>query len=391
MGHKYSSLICLFLGIVILSLFSAIPARGEEERDLKVGVIIPLTGLFASGGISFQRSVNVALKQIEEKGGIPGKRILIKVADSEGNVSGARKEALRLILKEKVDFLIGAYLSEETMGVAEVAANYGKIFLIPISASDSITRKVEQNRSRYRFLFRTGYSIQRWGKMIARFVKKGNYSTYAFIGTRIRWNRELRRTLKLILEKRGISETYSDFYSPKYPVIRPLAFKMKRFRPGIVILADPGKNSIEVVKGLISAGYRGPLLSVGGTLADGRVVRELDPPFPLYALTSCYRGSSSLATSYFERFRESYGYFPTGYGDTLPGDALRILVTAVMRAGSLNGEKIIIELEKGGLKGAAGTYFFDKAHQARWGEERRLTGTLIKWKNKEFHVIAPGK
>ncbi len=389
MENRIVPLSVLFLAILLSSLFTSFPARGTGRTSVKIGVIAPLTGPFASGGIAIQRSLNVALEQIREEGGIPGSKIILEVADSEGNVSGARKEALRLILKEKVDFLIGAYLSEETMGVAEVAANFGKIFLIPISATESITKLVKKNRSRYRFLFRTGYSIHRWAKMIARFVSSRNYSTYGFLGTQIRWNRELKRILKLSLEKRGISEIYSDFYSPKTPVIRPVVFKMKRKHPEIVILADPGKNSIEVVKGLIASGYKGPILSVGGTLADERVIRELDPPFPLFALTSSYLGSSSFATAYFERFKESYGYFPSGYGDTLPGDALRILITAVKRAGSLDPEKIIMELEKGDLKGAAGVYRFNKAHQALWGEERTLTGTMIEWRDKRFHVMVP--
>jgi branched-chain amino acid transport system substrate-binding protein len=328
---------------------------------VKIGIIAPMSGPFASGGISMRRSLEIARKELLDRGGILGRRIDLIAADSEGNVIGARREALRLILKEKVDFLIGAYLSEETMSIAEIAANFGKILIIPISATEEITGLVSRNPRRYRFIFRTAFSLSRWAEMLGRFIVLRGIKSYAFLGTHIRWNRELHYMLKNYLENKGVTEILSDYYSPKNPVIRPTAFKLARAHQNLVILGDPG-----------------------GTLADERVMRELAPPFEVYAFTACYRGSSTGATNYFSSFHATYGYEPSGYGDTLPGDALRVLSEAIESAESLETEKIIGFLESHSFKGVAGRYTFSKSHQAGWGPEGELKGIILHWKGTRY-------
>lgn len=378
----------LFLFLVLLFfqfLYTPSSLSSREGRSaVKIGIIAPMSGPFASGGISMRRSLEIARKELLDRGGILGRRIDLIAADSEGNVIGARREALRLILKEKVDFLIGAYLSEETMSIAEIAANFGKILIIPISATEEITGLVSRNPRRYRFIFRTAFSLSRWAEMLGRFIVLRGIKSYAFLGTHIRWNRELHYMLKNYLENKGVTEILSDYYSPKNPVIRPTAFKLARAHQNLVILGDPGRNSIEAVKSLKAAGFRGTILSIGGTLADERVMRELAPPFEVYAFTACYRGSSTGATNYFSSFHATYGYEPSGYGDTLPGDALRVLSEAIESAESLETEKIIGFLESHSFKGVAGRYTFSKSHQAGWGPEGELKGIILHWKGTRY-------
>ncbi|MDH3258725.1 MAG: ABC transporter substrate-binding protein [Deltaproteobacteria bacterium] len=380
---------CIF-ALTLLAAPYVLGSGSLPDGTVRIGVIAPLTGPFASGGSSFMKSLSIAAKRANEETGPSGRRVVLVQGDSEGLVSRARNEALRLIEREKVHFLIGAYLSEETMGVIEVAAKYRIVLMVPISATDEITDLVKKDPRRYRYIFRTGYSIARWASMIGEFVAARGCSRYAFIGSRIRWNRELRRSLKKYLEEKNITEVIADFYSPKQPVIKPLARKVKDAAPGIIIAGDPGINAIEVIKSLEMIEFGGPVLSVGGTLADARVVAELRPNFPLFALASFFPGSSDRGTVYFDRFEKTYGYTPSGYSDTLPGDALSILMEAVSRAGVLEGERVADELERGRFPGAAGIYSFDSFHQATWGSHE-LPGVIIRWNKTAFELIHPEK
>lgn len=362
---------------------------GVKERTVKIGVIAPLTGPFASGGNSFMKSLSVAAKEMNEKGGVAGRKISLIRGDTEGRVSRARNEALRLIEREKVQFLIGAYLSEETMGVVEVASEYGIILMIPVSATDEITELVKTDPSRYRYIFRVGYSVTQWASMIGDFITSRDYSRYAFIGSQIRWNRELRGSLKKYLGERGVTEILADFYSPKQPVIKPLALRVKSASPDIIVVGDPGKNAIEVIKSLDMTAYGKPVLSVGGTLADKRVALDLSPNLPLYAIASCFPGSSENAAPYYDRFEKTYGYPPSGYSDTLPGDALVVLLKAIAGAGNLDTGSVIDELERGEFAATAGTYTFDSSHQANWGSGHTLSGAVIRWNESSFELVRP--
>lgn len=381
-----------FLAVLTFFLFTtAFDVSGFKDTAVKVGVIAPLSGPFASGGNAFMKSLSIAAKQVNERGGAFGKKVHLLQGDSEGLVSRARNEALRLIEKEEVHFLVGAYLSEETMGVVEVAAKYGIILMVPISATDEITDLVKRDPRRYRYVFRTGYSITRWASMIGEFILSRGFTQYAFIGTQIRWNRELRNSLKHFLGERGVREIIADFYSAKQPLTKPLALRIKKASPQVIVVGDPGKNAIEVIKSLEATSYGGPVISVGGTLADTRIVAELQPNLDLFALASCFPGSSKKATEYYEMFEKMFGYIPSGYSDTLPGDALSILIEAADRAGSLDGNRVIEELSKGRFAGAAGTYTFDRSNQANWGNSEELSGVIIRWDETSFELVYPVK
>ena len=95
------------------------PLRRAEP--LKIGVLAPLSGPFAANGASFVQAATLAVEQANAEGGALGRRIEIVVSDTEGRVDVARTETLRLISREGVNALVGAYLSEETMGVMETA------------------------------------------------------------------------------------------------------------------------------------------------------------------------------------------------------------------------------------------------------------------------------
>ncbi len=379
----------LLLVAATMAANPALAASGSPA-PVKIGIIAPLSGPFSSGGKAFSRSVEIALEEINTAGGFLGHPVTVVEGDSEGLVGKARSEALRLTDKEKVSFLIGAYLSEETLGVAEVAAGRKTILLVPISATEEITRLVKENRDRYRTIFRTGYSISRWAEMISRFLESRNAASYAFIGTGIRWNRELSEKLRESLSRAGVKSVLEEFYSPRHPMIKPILFKLKEEKPDWIVLGDPGKNSVEAMRLMKETGLDIPVISVGGTLSDERVVKDLSPETPLYALASTFLGRDESSNRYFEEFKKKFGYYPSGYSDTLPGDALRILAEAVKKAGSLETEKVVETLETGTFRGIAGIYSFDENHQARWGTPE-LPGVILRWNGESFEIIFPEK
>ena len=119
----------LLIGIAALFLhlfspvFSAAPcAAAGRPESLKIGVLAPLSGPYAAGGTSFVQAATLAVEKANAEGGVSGRRVTIVVGDTQGRVDVAKSEALRLVSRERVSALVGAYLSEETVGVMEVAA-----------------------------------------------------------------------------------------------------------------------------------------------------------------------------------------------------------------------------------------------------------------------------
>lgn len=377
---------------VLLLLFliwpsSALPA-GRPLETLRIGVLAPLSGPFASGGSAFLQAVQLAVEGTNADGGVLGRKIELVTADTQGRVEIARSETLRLLSREKAFALIGAYLSEETIGVIEAAAPERAVIVVPVAATSEITDRVAREYDRYRYVFRIGYSIDQWAGMMAGFLAEQKVRRYAFVGAAIRWNRELAGALSKALAPREILPVYEAFYSPRSPAFEPVILAAIEQNPEILVLGDPGGNAVTFVKKLREGAAPFPVLSVGGALGDARVARTLPLSPPLYVQAAAWNGSSPEATRYMERFTRRYGYAPVGYSDTLPYDAASTLFAAIRAAGIPDSDAVVKALEAGTFQGVAGRYRFDRSHQASWGTAD-LSGVVIRWEPDGSRILYP--
>jgi branched-chain amino acid transport system substrate-binding protein len=378
-----------FLALLALLLFPSPALPGSPKVDpIRIGVLAPLSGPFASGGSAFLEAVTLAAEQANAEGGVLGRRVELVVADTQGRVETARSEALRLTSREKAFALVGAYLSEETVGVIEVAAAERSVVMVPVAATAEITDLVRRDYERYRYVFRVGYSIPQWAEMMAGFIGRQGLTRYAFVGTGIRWNRELARELREALARRKAAPVYEAFYSSRNPAFESVAVAAVSEAPEILVLGDPGGNSAEFVKRIREGGGTFPILSVGGALGDARIASTLPLSAPLYVQAAAWKGASEAATRYAETFERRYGYAPVGYSDTLPFDAATLLFQAVRAAGRTDSDAVVKALEAGAFPGVAGIYRFDASHQADWGTPE-LHGNVIRWEQGGARIVFP--
>ena len=119
-------------------------ARAAGTGPLKVGVLLPRSGLQALIGQSCQKGADIAPGLLKERLGVD---IEIVNADTESNVDTARSRAERLI-EQGVHVLVGAFDSGHTAAVAQVAEQHGVPHIINIAGAPQIT---EQG---YKFVFR---------------------------------------------------------------------------------------------------------------------------------------------------------------------------------------------------------------------------------------------
>ena len=380
----------LFLYLFSLASFTATAVAEAHPDALKIGVLAPLSGPYAAGGTSFVQAATLAVEQANAEGGVFGQRVTIVVGDTQGRVDVAKSEALRLVSREKVSALVGAYLSEETVGVMEVAASQRTVLIVPVAATAEITDKVRRDYARYRSVFRVGYSLPQWADMIAAFLSDRKVRRYAFVGAGIRWNRELGETLERLVVPRGIAPAYTAYYSPGNPAFDTVAVAAAASSPDIVILADPGRNSVSFLKRLREVAPALPALSIGGALGDARLAASIPLSAPVYVQAAAWRGVSPAATSYVDLYEHRFGAAPVGYSDTLPHDAVAVLVAAWRKAGSAATQAVVPVLERGAFEGVAGMYRFDAEHQAHWGTgPGALRGTIVRWEHGGARIVFP--
>src|SRR3990172_6790876 len=155
-GMKASKRIFLFLFVSILSVLIVSPTLFAAEKEIKIGVLYPLSGALATIGRDLQRAAEfTATELINNKnpsvdtlmskwGGIPnlgGAKIKLVFADHRGEPDRGADLAKRLIEDDKVVGLMGAYQSSVTKTVSAVAERYGIPMINDSSTSPDLTRR----------------------------------------------------------------------------------------------------------------------------------------------------------------------------------------------------------------------------------------------------------
>lgn len=144
----------LFLIIVSL-LIIIIPLTSFAQKEVKIGVILPLSGPLAPIGKSLKEGAELAASIVNEKHpelnisiarweGIPnlgGAKLKLIFADSRGDPGWGAEQAKRLIEDEKVIGLMGAYQSAVTKTASVEAERAGIPFINPDSTSPDLTKR----------------------------------------------------------------------------------------------------------------------------------------------------------------------------------------------------------------------------------------------------------
>lgn len=139
--RKFSQALAAAGTLSALSPFGIVHA---QPKKLKVGVLLPLSGVQGFIGQSCKKGSDLAPEVLRSMLGVD---VEIMLADTETNVDVARTRAERLI-QEGANVLVGAFDSGQTAAIAQVAEQRGIPHVINIAAAPQIT---EQG---YKFVFR---------------------------------------------------------------------------------------------------------------------------------------------------------------------------------------------------------------------------------------------
>ncbi|HSD41903.1 MAG TPA: ABC transporter substrate-binding protein [Burkholderiales bacterium] len=119
-----------------VALFAA-PAAAQEP--IRIGVTQPLTGAFAASGNYVAQGAKIAEDHVNAAGGVLGRKIQLVIEDNKSNPTEAVATAEKLIVKDKVPVMMGAWSSTLTLAVMPKLMEYGVPMLVETSSSGKIT------------------------------------------------------------------------------------------------------------------------------------------------------------------------------------------------------------------------------------------------------------
>jgi branched-chain amino acid transport system substrate-binding protein len=109
-----------------------------SDKPIVVGISLPLTGDFSEPGKGVQRGYEAWAKITNDKGGLLGRKIELKILDDQSNADRVVADYEQLIGKDKVDLVVGPFSTRLVVPAARVAEEYGMLFVEPAGAAKQV-------------------------------------------------------------------------------------------------------------------------------------------------------------------------------------------------------------------------------------------------------------
>src|SRR5256714_7560272 len=125
-----------FIAAAFAAAFSTLVVAGTAlaQEPIKIGVTQPLTGAFAASGNYVARGAKLAEEALNGSGGVLGKKIELIVEDNKSNPTEAAATAEKLIVKDKVPVMLGAWGSGLTLAIMPKLEEYKVPMVVETSA-----------------------------------------------------------------------------------------------------------------------------------------------------------------------------------------------------------------------------------------------------------------
>ncbi|MBL8259469.1 MAG: branched-chain amino acid ABC transporter substrate-binding protein [Candidatus Competibacteraceae bacterium] len=345
-------------------------AAGAQAADtIKIGLMAPMTGSWASEGQGMKKIVELLAEQQNAKGGVLGKQIEIVTEDDGGDPRTASLAAQRLTTKG-VAAVVGTYGS----AVTEASQNiYDEAGIPQVANGSTAIRLTEKGFKKF---FRTAPRDDEQGRMAAQTIAKLGFKKIAILHDSSAYAKGLADEANALLKKSGANVVFFDALTPKENDYTAILTKLKGANPDVVLFTGYYPEAGLLLKQKKGMNWAVPFIGGDATnnvdlvkLAGKEAAAGyyfLSPPQPQDLDTAD-------AKAFLADYQKKHNELPPSIWAVLAGDGFRAVAAGIAGAKSTDGEKVAAYLHKDlkNFSGLSGAISFD-AKGDREGEVYRL-------------------
>lgn len=326
-----------------------------KPETIKIGGMAPLTGALAIYGVTTTNGAELAVKEINENGGVLGKKIEYVMLDTKGDSTEAVM-AYNKLVDEKVAGIIGEVTSKPTLAVAEVAVQDNMPLITPTGTQVDIT-EVGPN------IFRVCFTNPYQGKVLAITSKErlGADTVAVMLNNSSDYSDGIAKAFIEESEKLGMKVMGVEGYSDGDKDFRPQLTKLAAMNPDVILIPEYYEQAALIATQ--AREVRVKSIFVGSDGWDG-IAKTLDQS-AYAAIENSYftnhfsmEDQSEKIQDFLKDYREAYKEDPSAFS-ALGYDAVYMMKSAIEKAGSTDKQKVVDALKGIEYDGVTGYLTFD--------------------------------
>ena len=326
----------LLAAVLLVSVVLAGCQGGSSgDNTIRIGLIAPLTGSESLFGQGYKRGVELAVKHINEAGGILGKEVELFIEDDQNDPNQSINAVEKLVNQNKVVGIVGAFSSKCSIPSHEKACALGVPMISPTSTNPSVT--TDSSGAHKWCAFRATFIDPFQGQVAARFA----FENLGVKKAAVFWDNGNDYTIGLAnyfianFEKLGGQIPIKEAYSAGDQDFSAQITRAVQSGVELIYLPDYFAKVNLIAGQARQLGYTGKFM--GGDGWDNAGIDETILEGSYY--TAHYSPDDPAASKLVSEWKSVYNEIPTGDG-ALAYDAAVILLRAIERAGTTDGHKV---------------------------------------------------
>jgi len=321
-------------GMLCFSLMFA--TMSFAAGTIKIGGLFAVTGPASFLGEPEKKTLEMLVKEANDKGGINGMKVEAVIYDTTGDATKAVQLATKLIKDDKVSVIIGPSTTGESMAVIPVAEKE-KIPLISCAAGIKITEPAKQ------WVFKTPANDHVAAEKILNYMAKQKQKSIALLTVTDGFGSSGREQIKALAKQKGFTIVADEVYGPKDTDMTAQLTKIRGIKPDVIICWGTNPGPAVITKNVKQLGIKIPLYMSHGVaskkfieLAGSDAAEGVMLPagkLAIYDVLPKNDTQYKLLKDYDQAYRKAHGVEASTFGG-YAYDAWLLATTAIKKAGT---------------------------------------------------------
>ena len=344
-GKKKSRLAALIIGgLMACGIFTGCggDTAATNNNEIVVGSNFELTGNHAQYGSNANNGFKLAIKEINDKGGINGKMIRIVEADAKSEAAESVNAATKLISDDKVVAIVGPAVTANVIAESDVAAQNKISVIAPAATNPDVTVENGQLKP---FIFRSCFIDPQQSNVMAEFAIKdlGARTAVLYLDSSSDYSKSLGRVFKERFEAEGGKVLMEEAFLAKDQDFKAALTKLQTANADVIFVPAYYEEVGKIVKQARELGITAAILGTDGW--DDPKVIDIAGKDALNNTYFCthYFEQDTEVQPFIESYTREYGTAPNVFA-ALGYDAGKMLIDAISRGGD-NPETIRANIE----------------------------------------------
>ncbi|MFF3439375.1 branched-chain amino acid ABC transporter substrate-binding protein [Streptosporangium sp. NPDC002721] len=310
-----------------------------KDEPIVLGMLIPQSGSEAAIGPYMSNAAQLAIDEINAKGGVLGRKLELRTADDACDAQSAAAGANKLVT-EGIDVSVGGYCSGATLPTLPIFGKAGIPMIIPAANSQEL---VDQ-KLKHVFLINGTGSQQ--AAAAEKWIAKQGSKSVALMHDNTSYSKDIAlRTQTLLEAPDGAEAVITEAVTPKESDYSANITNVLAKKPDFVYWTGYFQEGGLIARQLRQAGYKGSIMVGDGSVSPKLIEIAGDEAAEgLYATMTQTPDTLEGAEGWIEAYKKKYSAEPGPYSNQAY-DAVRLAAEAVTKAGATDGEKVIAALE----------------------------------------------